>query len=212
MKKANLLRGLIREMAGPLGLYAFSDERQKLPSPPPIEKNTGVETMLFKKIVDSIERNKKLDARAAETIKGILRDGQYQDMLREPEAEMLYRGMILDPKEIIALLGVEKFDWAQAIRSGVTGDFMFRPRGGSASSWTTDKSVASNFTATSWLSSQDDRNKSQIIITARRSSNPFCFFELKPFYPFLSNIDFYSAESEAVGLGDIKFELAEIKL
>lgn len=208
MKDVKLLRDLIREMAGPLGLYAFSDERQKLPSPPPIEKNTGTETRLFKKIVDSIERNKKLDTRAAEAIKGILSDGQYQDMLREPEAEMLYRGMLLNRVEVEALLGTK--DYIQAYRGGLAGDFVFRPRGGAASSWTTDKSVASNFTGTSWLSSRGDRNKSKVVMTARKSSNPFCFFELKPFYPFLSDYDFYSAESEAVGLGDIKFEFVEM--
>ena len=208
MKEASLLRDLIREMAGPLGLYAFSDERQKFPIPPPIEKNTGAETRLFKKIVDSVERNKKLDARAVDAIKGILRDGQYQDMLREPEAEMLYRGMLLSRIEIEALLGTK--DYIQAYRGGLAGDFVFSPRGGGASSWTTDKSVASNFTATSWLSPRRDRNKDKVVMTARRSSNPFCFFELKPFYPFLSNYDFYSAESEAIGLGDIKFEMVEM--
>ena len=208
MKEETLLRDLIREMTGPLGLYAFSDERQKLPSPPPIEKNTGAETRLFKKIVDSIERNKKLDTRAAEAIKEILRDGQYQDMLREPEAEMLYRGMLLNRVEVEALLGTK--DYIQAYRGGLAGDFVFRPRGGTASSWTTDKSVASNFTATSWLSPRRDSNKSKVVMTARRSNNPFCFFELKPFYPFLSDYNFYSAESEAVGLGDIKFEFVEM--
>lgn len=208
MKDVKLLRDLIREMAGPLGLYAFSDERQRFPSPPPIEKNTGAETRLFKKIVDSIERNKKLDARAAEAIKGILRDGQYQDMLREPESEMLYRGMLLNRVEVEALLGTK--DYIQAYRGGLAGDFVFRPRGGTASSWTTDKSVASNFTSTSWLSPRRDSNKSKVVMTARRSSNPFCFFELKPFYPFLSDYNFYSAESEAVGLGDIKFEFVEM--
>jgi hypothetical protein len=208
MKEETLLRDLISEIVAPLGLHAFSDERQILPSPPPSEKNTAAETRLFQKIIKSVERNAKLDVRAAETIKGILRDGQYQDMLREPEAEMLYRGMILSPKEIEALLGTK--DWIQAHRGGLAGDFVFRPRGGAASSWTTDKSVASNFTGTSWLSPRGDRNKRKVVMTARRSSNPFCFFELKPFYPLLSNYDFYSAESEAVGLGDIKFEFVEM--
>jgi hypothetical protein len=202
------LRSLIREMAGPFDNYAFSDERQTLPNPPPPESNNFLESAALEKILSVINEEEKLDRKTSDLLNGMLRDGLYRDFLRSPDSEVVFRGMTVYPNEL-RKLGID-----QTPRPGekieVKGNFLFEPQGGLSSSWTTNRRIASQFSRFKPTTGEKSSYKIEILMTAMVQKNPYNFLSLSPFYPLMFSYG-YEEEDEVMGLGEIMFEKAELK-
>lgn len=83
-----------------LGKYAFSPQRKSLPNPPPPEQNTPFEQdlywSLYSHFVDPESSNSFTKNRLyAEIVSDILKKGQYPDVFKAPDADVVYRGMRL---------------------------------------------------------------------------------------------------------------------
>jgi len=204
----SLVRSLIREMAGPFDNYAFSDERQALPNPPPPESNNFLESAALEKILSVINEEEKLDRKTSDLLNGMLRDGLYRDFLRSPDSEVVFRGMSVYPNEL-RKLGID-----QTPRPGekieVKGNFLFEPQGGLSSSWTTNRRIASQFSRFKPTTGEKSSYKIEILMTAMVQKNPYSFLSLSPFYPLMFSYG-YEEEDEVMGLGEIMFEKAELK-
>jgi hypothetical protein len=195
-------------MMGPFDSYAFSDERQNLPNPPPPEPNNAKETEVLEKILSVINEEEKLDAETASILKGILRGGLYRDFLRAPDNPAVFRGMSVYPSEL-RQMGIDQFP-----RSGekltVTGNFLFIPREGLSSSWTTNRRIAGLFSRFRPAAGERKSSKIEVLMTASVQSNHGRLLALSPFYPMMFSYG-YEEEDEVMGLGEINFERVEMK-
>lgn len=208
MNDLKLLRVLIREIAGPFDMHAFSDERQALPNPPPPEPNNAAETAILEKILAAINEEEKLDERSARLLSSVLRGGLYQDFIQRPDDELVFRGMSVYPNEL-RQMGITEIP-SIGEKLEVSGDFSFKPRGGSSSSWTTNRRIASLFSRFKPNATEKQSHKIEIVMTASTLRNPYSFISLLPFYPMMFSYG-YEEESEVMGLGEIAFEKLEMK-
>lgn len=163
------------------GKIAFAPSREDIPDEM-YEHNTTIESKVFDALHNHIHNNIKLSKSISSVIKNILRKGKYSDMFVKPKTEYVYRGMRL------------KEDSSNKIKQ--SSNFLFLPKKGESSSWTSSISVAENFADFKY-------NKSSIVLIASVLDNSNSFLDLRNLYD-IKLFNSYAHEKEIIGLGPIK--------
>jgi len=182
----------------PLGRFAFATDRVD-PKEVPFEINTPLEDQLLKALRAHFDLNKNMSDEQADVFKSMLKKGKYKDVIHEPSSDKLYRGMSVSKAWLKKLLKTPSIK-----RNGTLEKrFLFRPKHGSASSWTNSSKVAWNFTSNSYLSSGKEGQVS-VVLVAKVSDNPNKFVEgPNGLYKLAVAYDVKS-EQESIGFGTIK--------
>jgi hypothetical protein len=162
------------------GKIAFAPGREDIPDEM-YEDNTAVESDVFDALYNHVGNNIKLSKSASGIIKNILLKGKYSDMFVKPKTEYVYRGMRL------------KYELSDKIKQ--SSNFVFLPKDGTSSSWTSSISVAENFADFKY-------NKSSIVLIASVLDNSNSFLDLINLYD-IRLFNAYAHEKEVIGLGPI---------
>lgn len=183
----------------PLGKYAFSPQRQMRTRPPPMEKNTSVESALLRSIRNHFEGERPLTRQQAQLAIGFIRDGLYPDIFKEPPPGTFYRGMLLHVDELermgvnITLIGDQR-------KLDLSGNFEIKPLDDRfSSSWSSSFEVAEGF---SLGRGAGRKNMYSAVFSATTGMNPGKFLDAEGFYDVDLGSDF-GEEKEVIGLGTI---------
>lgn len=185
-----------------LGSYAFPDKREE--DDLPEEPNTQYEDELFDALQGHIVLNHYLPPDDAKTVQKFLKNGWYEDVFTPPSEDVLYRGMSLSTEELKKVLNDDIDD----VKGEKPVNFVFKPRSGGGSSWTTDPEVAKNFAEMY----TDDEKRWPVILIAKSADNFDSFVSGKPgskgkgIYRLkdIARGTGFETENEVIGLGDIK--------
>lgn len=163
------------------GKIAFAPSREDIPDEMH-ERNTAIESKVYNALYNHIHNNIKLSKPISSIIKNILRKGKYSDMFVKPKTEYIYRGMLL------------REDLSDKIKQ--SSNFIFLPKDGTSSSWTSSILVAEKFADFKY-------NKSGIVLVASVLDNSNSFLDLINLYD-IKMFNSYAHEKEVIGLGPIK--------
>lgn len=185
----------------PLGKYAFSPQRQGQPKPPPMEKNTRVESALLNSIINHFEGRRPLTRQQAELVIGFIRDGLYPDIFRKPRSGTYFRGMLLHVDDLKKMgIDITRID-PSFKKQELLGDFEIVPTGNRfSSSWSTSFSVAADFAT---RRGSLGTNMYAVVFTATKKDNQGKFLDAEGFYGVDLGSDF-GGEKEVIGLGTIR--------
>jgi hypothetical protein len=214
------LRQLIREIfkhdwpvpaedrGGPMGNYAFVDNRAENWWKLPPEANTPAEEELYQALLKHIDKNTGISAPTAEAITQLLQTGLYSDVIKPPGEGLIYRGLTL-PRDLVE-------SWVQIpddpklqrkIKYGfidLPADFTLSPaRGQPASSWTTRHEYAMQF-AMRYAPGQDFNQLYSVVLIASPADNPGVLLDLSGLYTLNPTLYHYRTEAEILGLGPIR--------
>jgi hypothetical protein len=214
------LRQLIREMfkydwpvpaedrGGPMGNYAFVDNRAESWWKLPPEANTPAEEELYQALLSHVDKNRGITSATADTITQLLQAGLYADVIKPPGEDLLYRGLTL-PRDLVN-------SWVQIpddpkTQRKMVHEFIKLPvdielspaRGHPASSWTTRLDYANQF-ATRHVPGSDFNNLYSVVLIASPADNPNKFLDLSGVYMLNRALIHYKTEAEVLGLGPIR--------
>ena len=183
----------------PLGKYAFSPQRQLQMRPPPVEKNTPVESALLRSIRNHFMGERPLTRQQAQLAIGFIRDGLYPDVFKEPPAGTFYRGMLLHIDELKSM-GVDITRIGRQGKLELKGNFEINPLDDRfSSSWSASFDIAEDFSA---RSGAGRKNMYSAVFSATTEMNPGKFLDAEGFYDVDLGSDF-GEEKEVIGLGTI---------
>ena len=182
---------------GELGKIAFGEERL---DDVPFEKDTHEERDLYDGFVEQIFRNEKLNSSQIAVVKKLLRDKKYPKFFKEPNVDVLYRGIAVTEDWLEKKLDFSPED------SGVSSEGYVDD--GRMSSWTVDELTAEKFakdsvgrTLNSWV----------VVLKTHVSKNPGCFLDLTDGIYALDRFVGKQSEQEVFGFGPIEVESFEWK-
>lgn len=180
--------------AGILGHVAFSDERRL-----DIEPDNQYEHRLARQISDFFELNYPINDRESRIIMRALEFGRYQDVIKEPNVEYLYRGFKKRSSWLLTFLNANEGDID--LKSGQMDVVQeYKPSGRMTSSWTSSFSVADEFAGY-------DKFNLSIIMRASVLDNPKRFVSGPDgLYKLDPNDQLNQHEFESIGFGDINVD------
>lgn len=187
----------------PLGKYAFSPQRQMQTRPPPMERNTPVESALLRSIRNHFRGERSLTRQQASMVLDFIRDGLYPDVFRAAPDGTYYRGMLLDVYELEAMgIDITRMD-PDAKKQEMSGNFEIKPLDDRfSSSWSSSFEVAENFSL--GKGAMGRTNLYAVVFAASIADNPGKFLDAEGFYGVdLDDFDDFSDEKEVIGLGTI---------
>lgn len=177
----------------PLGRIAFAPRRSKKP----YEPNTPEEETLFRQIKRQFEDNKPFDAEVCGQVRRYLAKGWYSDVFKEPGAAVVYRGMGITRASLNRwLLRVLKMKELPKNNGSAEVNYRYTPKSQGASSWTTSKTVANDFSM--------GKSDYAVIFHARVEDNPNMFVTGPGGLYNIDGFETYETEKEAIGLGTIR--------
>lgn len=183
----------------PLGRIAFSPFRVEK-SIPKNEINTEREAQLYDALEAHVDRNIKLPKEETDFIKSMMKQGRYENMFKEPEHELLYRGMNIPGHWLKKILGLRPGAPLKE-KGSAKVNFLYRPKQGNATSWSTKKTVAKTFGGPGMY---------EIIFTASVADNPNAFLDLDGIYKVYP-MNYFKREKEVIGMGKIRVTKIEWK-
>jgi hypothetical protein len=161
---------------------AFAENRPDVPEEYQ-EDNTRLENEVFYALDKHVNDNQKIKQEHADVIKNILRKNKYADMFVKPSTAYVYRGMHI------------KEELADKIRD--KSNFVFLPKAGASSSWTSSESIANNFSQFNGYVG--------LVLKASTKVNDSRFLDLVNIYA-IRKLSVYRDEKEIIGLGPIDVE------
>lgn len=183
-----------------LGRIAFALERPWKPR----EKNTKIENELYKAIKRFFSDSEFLSSKQCQLLQKILSQGWYTDIIKTPEVDIVYRGMIVREQWLKTV--IELNDNAEISDEGIKEfSFTFTPQNNS-SSWTQDEEVADGFAqhgSAMWVGLNTDfRYQVKLFANVQDNLNMLAagvngLYTIDEFSPF-------EMEQEVIGLGSIK--------
>ena len=210
-----------------LGKYAFSPQRKSLSNPPPPEPNTPIEQALYWSLylhfVDpesgsSFTKNKAY----AEIVSGFLQRGMYDDVFREPDIDVAYRGLtlsidtlrkMLPPKLISEIESLEVKDQNEIdeaddltkIANRYEVDTVITNRENyPVASWTRSIHIATEFSNRFYGSRPSPAYN--VILCALIDDNQHKFLDAGLLYGIGGIGSSYEREQEVISIGSIKLE------
>ena len=184
----------------PLGKYAFSPQRQMQMNPPPMEKNTPVETALLRSIRNHFMNERPLTRKQAQLATSFIRDGLYPDVFVEPPPGTYYRGMLLHIDDL-ERMGVDITLIGDSKKLELRGDYEIKPlEDRYSSSWSSSFEVADGFSL--GAGARGRTNMYSAVFGATTELNPGKFLDAQGFYDVDLEEDF-GYEYEVIGLGTI---------
>lgn len=183
----------------PLEMIAFAEERlDNVPS----EKDTKLEKTLHRALKKHVNQNTPLDQESASLITKMMKNSLYPKMFKEPSTDVVYRGMSVT-EEFMLKAGFTKEELRKKSSGKREVSMTFTPKRGSASSWTTVKSVTEQF--------KSGYSNFQIVLHANVEDNQYKFVDLKGGLYKVAPLDSFEDEKETIGLGKIKVSKIEWK-
>lgn len=187
----------------PFGKYAFANSRLPRYEVEP-EKNTKIEDDVEKALRTHFKSGNPFSSNVVSTIKNVLDSGDYSDIIFEPDAEVVYRGMHVDSSWLSAQ--IDSSSWNLPEEGNFQKTFFFKPFN-NQSSWSLDYDAAYSVAETNFYDrviALDEGRSYIIILEARISDNHNKFISAPDgLYKLQFTID-YQDELECIGLGDIK--------
>lgn len=191
-----------------LGIYAWP--KQRLKKHVPYEKNTKEEELLYKQLYSHFQNNvmdgvSGLDEKGVEILKKMLANNEYPDIIREPNAKMIMRGMSVSDQELRNLRAAAGNDDFQGKKVKLKYSGIYIPKK-SVSSWTTNKNKAIDF-ATNNIRSGAIWS---IILYAQVSDNPGKLLQCDNTLYQFSFAESVNDEHEVIAMGNITTSAIEI--
>jgi len=189
----------------PLGRFAFPGERTK--NNLPFEPNTDLENSLQAAIDNHFHDNEPMPTDAGNTLRKLLSKGLYDDVIKEPKTQNVYRGMCVSEEWLRKITKLPKTKEIPE-KGSVEKSFTFTPRHGSSTSWTTEEAVGWRFAKDAHRENEEDY---LIIIVSSLKANPNRFLAADDGLYKLKIPAQFNTEQEATGLGPIKVTKIEWK-
>ena len=193
----------------PLGRVAFAKARSNTPPEP----DTPLEANLLRRIQSHFVGVQLLQPKEMELIRGLMRDGIYTSIFREPKDEVLVRGVSISEKYLRELTGLEG---EIPLKGSTETSYTYTPK--AASSWTNDRSMAKTFAkrGTSpdpkWAMWSSENRPYAVVLHARVSDNPNMFVTGPDGLYKLKKIEaLFGKEHESIALGPIQIFKVEWK-
>lgn len=194
--------------AGPLGKWAFANDRAPGFTKVPKETDTAMEAELHRALRNLFDKNVPMSVEPAEELRKLAASGKYADIIRSPESgTKIYRGMRV-PAGWLSGATIKKIDDIPKSGESEPGTtFTFTPRRGFTSSWTANLKSATKFANEGGPEGNDNHptNAFAVIMEADvTDENRFNFilgddglYKVDPLYHF-------SSEHEVVAIGPVK--------
>ena len=187
----------------PLGRIAFAMAlTRKRRKGAPYEPDTSLEKKLGKAIEAHFEGHMILSPEMAQLLRDLMSQGLYPNMLAEPTAGIVYRGMNIEDRGV-AWLKKQARGELIGKKGMIDVNMKYKPKRGAAS-WTTKKKVAEEFFNTG--------AEYHIILHARVEDNPGMFLSAEKGLYKTDFAERFVHEHEALGLGTIKVFRIEWKV
>ena len=184
-----------------MGKWAWPQERKSKNMP--FEKSTKIENKLLSAIEGHFGGQNSITDDVAQKLMDILEKGMYSDVIHPPAQNLLYRGLVVDITWLARILGYKTLK--SMPQSGIVKkNFTFKPKTGSATSWSHSKSVARGFAGDLEKNYYERYNRAGIMMFARPDDNPNKFVAGPDGLYKLDEPSEYTHEKETVGLGPIK--------
>lgn len=178
----------------PLGKFAFALARDDVPP----EKNTQKEDDLEDALKRHFGHNRDMTPKETNAFKLLLKQKKYKDLIREPDVDVVFRGVRFDHKHLEKLTG-ETLEQEGVLRKPYTVTHYVKK---SASSWTTSYDIAHEYAA-------DGHNCTAVVFHARVSDNPNKFMVCDDALYKLVFTSSYRREHEAIALGPVRVSETE---
>lgn len=182
----------------PLGRYAWPQNRKQHHNDKnKWENDTKLEKQLAKALDQHFQQEKPgITIEYAKTLKDFLSKGLYDDVIKKPTVETIYRGMGLSKRQLIKFLGKNPFENNKR-QIVITKKFSYVPKI-AVSSWSSYKHIAKNF-------SEDRGEDFAMILFASTEENDGTLLQCDK---ALYNLDFtaHDAEHEIISLGKVKVQ------
>lgn len=192
----------------PLGNIAFAELRADLYDDD-YEQNTEIEDILQDELMQHFGVNKPMSPESAELLQNMLAKGwpkDYYKIFKAPSnTKIAFRGVRLPPAWFVKNIGS---DWKAQFKKGkgsVELNTTFGSGNKPVASWTTDRSVATRFSAV-----RSDKKGVGVILHAKVSDNQNKFLDAKPMYKNVPEFSLYDYEAELLGIGDINIYKVEL--
>lgn len=171
----------------PLGQYAWPKERHL----PVNEPDTQQEEQLLKDIISSIMyTDKPLTKQSVDLLQDILANGWYNEAIRSPNVNQIYRGMTLNSEKLKTIIGQQPSHYGR-----ISKEMNFITRNnGSCWSKNTDTSIK--------FASQIDPGQFSVIIVADTAKNNANLIDFKGFYHLNTNLKNKYNEEEVYAIGN----------
>jgi hypothetical protein len=182
-----------------LGKVAFSKFR--LDDVPNDEEDTPEEAELYRAFHKYVTKNKgdEVTPEMVAQILGMLKSRNYQKVFKEPEADIVYRGMCVGREWLASALSVDKKDLEE--NGEVEMRMTFVPRTGNGlSSWSTDEDAANDFAEDVFSQYAGEYG---VMIYATPAANKNKFLDLNDGLYKVKPLDELAHEQECLGFGDI---------
>jgi len=183
----------------PLGKVAFSKFR--LDDAPNDEEDTPEEAELYRAFHKYVTKNKsdEVTREMLTQIRGMLKSRNYQKVFKEPEVDVVYRGMCVGGEWLAEALNIDPKELEENGEVEMRMTFVPRAENG-LSSWSTDEDAANDF-AEDVFSQYSGEYGVMIYATPAANKNKFLdlndgFYKVKPF-------DERAHEQKCLGFGDI---------
>lgn len=176
----------------PLGRIAFATALTRKGAP--YEPDTSLEKKLGKAIEAHFEGHMLLSPEMAQLLRDLMSQGLYPNMLAEPTAGIVYRGMNVEGRGV-AWLKKQARGELIGKKGMIDVNMKYKPKRGAAS-WTTKKKVAEEFFNTG--------AEYHIILHARVDDNPGMFLSAEKGLYKTDFAERFVHEREAIGLGTIR--------
>jgi len=217
----------------PLGRYAFSPQRQGPPAPlprPPQEPNTDFEQKLFWSLYmhfsdpessQSFTKNSEY----ANIVSDFLKKGKYSDVFKEPEEDVVYRGVLLSIDTLRKMLppnlfsDVETLEAKDSFEIETTEDLrkiaerydtntvITNKDNRPVSSWTISAKIATEFANRGyWSMPAGSKHLYNVILCASPADNRYKFLDAKSLYGIGGIGGIYTREQEVISIGSIKLD------
>lgn len=182
------------------GDYAFPEGRDDIDV---IERNTKIESEIENAIIDHFNDNVSISKYHSSILQSVLARGLYNDIIKEPQVQYAFRGMLVNRKWLKAM-GVNLEDLN--VRTYIDKKFTFKPKRGDSSSWTEEFNIAFKFSKEDYIETRKDFNIA-IVLRANVAENKNKFLQSTNGLYNISFIhDEFHKEKEIVGLGPISVE------
>lgn len=183
-----------------LGKWAWPQARIK-GAEAPFETDTSVEKEMLSAIVGHFDGDSSITDEVARRLMYFMKKGMYDDVLKPPVSDELYRGLELDVNWLAKILGYKKLA-DMPMKGTVERRFTFKPKKGAATSWTHRSKIARGFAGN--LRTSYPKATAGVMLYALVDDNPNRFISGPDGLYKLTGTNEYKYESETVGLGPIK--------
>lgn len=191
-----IFRRLLHEVEW--GDVAFGPERVDIESD---EENVEEEDIVLGQIIDYVRL--KSDIEDTDAIRSAMIDPRYSDVLSQPDAEEIYRGMSVPLSMLSKWLRIKQEEIPRTGLKNLVG-VKVRPRNMNVTSWTTKSLVAHSFAI------GDPLNRVSVVYSASVSDNPGVLLDIKNFLERVNTpAHTLAREYEVLALGPVLVKTIE---